>query len=56
MEESATAASGSAQSDKLTREYKMTLDEARLILNVKPGIEIEALEAVSPSSPICSIY
>ena len=36
------ATSGSA-TDRLTREHRMTLDEAHLILNVKQGEEIETV-------------
>lgn len=47
------AAAGSA-TDKHTRETKMTLDEAHLILNVKPGANAESLTAVSLSSTLLS--
>jgi len=40
------ATSGSI-TDKLTREHRMTLDEAHLILNVKRGEEMEKILSVS---------
>lgn len=40
------ATSGSA-TDKLTREHKMTLDEAQLILNVKRDTSMEDIIKVS---------
>lgn len=42
------ATSGSV-TDKLTREHRMTLDEAHLILNVKRG---EAMENIMKASPV----
>lgn len=41
------ATSGSI-TDKLTREHRMTLDEARLILNVKKGDQTENILQASP--------
>lgn len=39
------ATSGSS-TDKLTRDHRMTLDEAHLILNTKPGTTLETVKSV----------
>ena len=45
------ATSGSL-TDKLTREHRLTLDEAHLILNAKKEDSLEQILAVSAKSPI----
>lgn len=50
------ATSGSA-SDQLTRQHRMTLDEAHLILNVKQGEEMEQVMKVRPPfSPHIQVF
>ena len=44
------ATSGSL-TDRLTREHRMTLDEARLILNVKKEEPMEGILQVRPALP-----
>jgi mitochondrial import inner membrane translocase subunit TIM16 len=40
-------ATSSSPTDRLTRQYRMTLDEAQLILNVKRGDEMQQILKVN---------
>ena len=42
-------ATSSSITDQLTRQHRMTLDEAHLILNVKRGDSLEVVQKVRPA-------
>jgi len=48
-------ATSQSPTDRLTREHRMTLDEARMILNVRPLDNIEIVAQVRPSMPFSSL-